>query len=77
MNDNYAGGVDAGKPSKYVPPIERKSGWDEYFIRDSLKTLTEAEKIRANKPLLAAIRKEAKKQLDSASKTHKTLQGAK
>jgi hypothetical protein len=74
MNDNYA---RAEKPSKYVPPLERKSGWDEYTIRDALKTLTEAEKIRANKPLLQAIKKEARKQLDSASKTHKTLQGAK
>ena len=62
---------------KYVPPFERKSGWDDYDVKDALRTLSQAEKIRRNKPLMAAIRKEAANQLKVAQATASQLQGGK
>lgn len=62
---------------RYVPPFERKSGWDDYEVKDALRTLSQAEKIRRNKPLMAAIRKEAAQQLKVAQATAQQLQGGK
>lgn len=53
-------------PNPYRPPEERTSGWDDYELRDGLRTLTAAQKIRRNRPFMAALRKEAKKQLNAA-----------
>lgn len=61
----------------YVPPEERKAGWSDYDVRDALRTLSQANKIRANKPLMAAVRKEAAKQLKVAQATTQQLQGGK
>ncbi|HZX81033.1 MAG TPA: hypothetical protein VFE72_08800 [Lysobacter sp.] len=57
----------------YIESIERKGGWDDYEIREALSTLTRAEKIRKNKPLMAAVKKEARKQLDAAARTANSL----
>ncbi len=48
---------------KYVPAIERKSGWDDYDLDGFLRTLSDAEKIKKNKPLMAALRKTAQKKV--------------
>lgn len=57
----------------YVPPADRKSGWKDYEVRDALRTLTDADKIKRNKPLMALIRAEAKKQLAAAAQTVKAV----
>ncbi|MES2347039.1 MAG: hypothetical protein V4641_05650 [Pseudomonadota bacterium] len=62
-------------PDKYVPTEEKKGGWDDYEIRDALRTLSQADKIRKNKPLMGAIKMEAQKQLKVAAATASTLQG--
>lgn len=67
----------ASAPEPYKEPVDRKSGWSEYDIRDSLRTLSQADKIRKNKPLMAAIKAEAVKQLAAAKATASTLQGGK
>lgn len=59
----------------YVRAIERSSGWDDYDIKNALTTLADADKIRKNKPLMAAIRKEAAAQLKTAQATASQLQG--
>jgi len=51
----------------YKKPSERMGGpFDDYEVKDALRTLTEAEKISRNKALLRACKVEAKKQLDAA-----------
>lgn len=67
--------IASAEPSRYIPAIERKSGWDDYQIKDALRTLSDAVKIRKNKPLMAAIKKEAAAQLKAAQATNATLQG--
>lgn len=54
-------------PYRHVPMEEKKSGWDDYDLRNALETLTRANKIRRNKPLMAAVKAEAKKQLAAAT----------
>lgn len=63
--------------SPYKPPEERSSGWSDYDIRDALRTLAQADKIRKNKALMTAIKAEAKRQLTAAQATHAKLQGGK
>lgn len=63
--------------TKYVPPEERKSGWDDYQIKDALRTLSQADKIVKNKAFMAAIRAEAVRQLKVAQATATKLQGGK
>lgn len=48
---------------KYVQPIDRKSGWDDYDLDNFIRTLSDAEKIRKNKPLMSALRAQAKKKV--------------
>lgn len=67
---------EGASPSKYVEPVLRKSGWDDYDIRDALRTLTQAAKIRKNAPLMRAIKKEARKQMQVAQDTASSLNGA-
>lgn len=65
--------VKGASPERaYIPPIERKSGWDEWQLKDMLRTLSEAAKIRRNKPLMAALKKEARKQLAALESTIKS-----
>ena len=63
----------APSTGKYVEPIDRKGGWDDYDIRNFLRTLSEAEKIKKNAPLMRALRAEAKKQLQALQTTANTL----
>ncbi len=63
--------------ASHKPSAERKSGWDDWEIRDALSTLSQADKIRKNKPLMAKVRAEAKRQLQAAKATHANLQGGK
>lgn len=61
-------------PSKYVEPEERKSGeFNDYEVRDALRTLASARKIQKNPHLMKAVRKEAQRQLQAAQSTVKTL----
>ena len=60
----------AGYDKPYAPPIERKDGpWDDYEIRDALRTLVDADKIRANSGLMRKVKAEAKKQAAAAQAT--------
>lgn len=64
-------------PTKYVSPEERKSGpFDDYEVRDALRTLTNARKIQKNPALMKAVRAEARRQLQAAESTQKALSGA-
>lgn len=72
-----AANVAVAEPSRYVPPEERKSGWDDYQIKDALRTLSQADKIVKNKAFMAAIRAEAVRQLKVAQATANKLQGGK
>ena len=65
-----AGPEPAMDSNKYVEPIDRKNGpWDDYDVRSFLRTLTEANKIRANPGLMKRIRAEAQKQVEVAKAT--------
>lgn len=65
-------------PSRYVEPEVRKSGpFDDYEVREALRTLTKAEQIKRNKSLLRACRTEAAKQVKAAQQAASSLQGAK
>lgn len=57
----------------FIPPEDRSSGWDDYEIRDALRTLTSAAKIRKNPALLRAVQREAKKQVAAAKATAASL----
>ena len=72
-----AKGSNMASPDRYQPAEERKSGWDDYEVRSALETLARADKIRKNKPLMAAVKAEAKRQLQAAQATHSNLQGGK
>lgn len=54
-----AKGQNGAAPGKYVPPHEKKSGWDEYEMDDALRTLRHAGEIVANKAFVAALKKHA------------------
>lgn len=60
-------------PSKYVPPIERKSGWDNWDLDQFLRTLTEAEQIRSNKPLMRALKDKAREKLQATQQLNKSI----
>lgn len=64
---------DRVSPSKWVPPHERKSGWEEYELREAMRTLSEAKKIRKNPALMRALRKEATRQLQALQATKNEL----
>lgn len=50
----------------YVAPIDRPNGpWDDYDLKDFLRTLTQAEKIKKNRGLMRRLRSEATKQLQA------------
>ena len=58
----------------YVRPIERKNGpWDDYDIREALRTLVDADKIRANSGLMRRVKAEAKKQAEAARATSASI----
>ena len=58
------------EPEKYVDPLDRKNGpWDDYDIQRFLRTLAEANKIRANPSLMKRVRAEAQKQVEVAKAT--------
>lgn len=63
----------ASAVSAYVDPVDRKSGWDDYDLKNMLKTLTDAEKIKRNKPLMAALRRQADQQLATLQRTKTSL----
>ena len=66
--------AEAASPGRYIPVEERKSGpFDDYDVRSALECLTRAKKIERNRPLMKAVRAEAKKQLAAAQGTIKTL----
>jgi lipopolysaccharide export system protein LptA len=68
--------IAASKP--YRSPAERTSGpFEAYEVKEALRTLTDAEKIKRNKALLRACRIEAKKQVDAAQAAAKSIQGGK
>ena len=69
-----AGPEPANYDKPYVRPIDRKAGpWDEYDIRDALRTLVDADKIRANSGLMRKVKAEAKKQAAAAQATAATI----
>lgn len=57
-----------------VPSKSRK--YDDWDVREALRTLTEAAKIQKNKALMGLVRKEAQKQLDAAKSTASALKGS-
>lgn len=62
----------------YKRPAERMAGpFDDYEIKEALRTLTEAEKIKRNKTLLRACKLEAKKQVQAATQAAESIQGGK
>ena len=62
----------------YKRPAERLGGpFDDYEVKDALRTLTDAEKIKRNKALLRACKLEAKKQVQAAQQAVNTIQGGK
>lgn len=61
---------------RYVSPEERKKGpFDEYEVREALRTLSSARKIQKNSALMRAVRAEARRQLRAAESTSKALSG--
>lgn len=68
----------AAAPQPYKKPSERMKGpFDDYEVKDALRTLTEAEKIKRNKGLMRAILLESDKQIEAAKAAKKTIQGGK
>ena len=71
---NVRGGSEGPSPSKpYVEPIDRKSGWDQWDLKNFLRTLADAGKIRKNPHLMRALRAEAQKQMDALKATTTNL----
>lgn len=59
---------------RYRAPEDRTGGpFDDYEVRDALRTLTQANKIRRNKALMKAVRREAQKQLQAAQSATREL----
>lgn len=61
---NMTGSPEMAEP--YKNPEDRRSGWSEWEVRDALRTLTTAAKIRKNASLMKAVREEARKQVKAA-----------
>lgn len=62
----------------YKRPAERMGGpFDDYEVKEALRTLTDAEKIKRNKALLRACKLEARKQVQAAQQAVDTIQGGK
>lgn len=60
----------------YKRPADRLGGpFDDYEVKEALRTLTEAEKIKRNKALLRACKLEAKKQVQAATQAAESIQG--
>lgn len=57
----------------YKSPEDRRSGWSEWEVRDALRTLTTAMKIRKNPSLMRAVRAEARKQQKAAEAVSKSI----
>jgi hypothetical protein len=57
----------------YKNPEDRRSGWSEWEVRDALRTLTTAMKIRKNPSLMRAVRAEARKQQKAAEAVSKSI----
>jgi threonine synthase len=57
----------------YKSPEDRKSGWSEWEVRDALRTLTTAMKIRKNPSLMRAVRAEARRQQQAAEAVSKSI----
>lgn len=68
---NVKGSYPSDKP--YVPSEERKSGWDDWQIRDALDTLAKAIKIRKNAAFMKVIRQKALEMQKIATETTKAL----
>lgn len=62
-----------GKEKAYVPTEERKSGWDDWQIRDALDTLAKAIKIRKNAAFMKVIKAKALEMQKIATETTKAL----
>lgn len=77
MAKNKSAGASMAIDAPYKAPEDRSSGWSDYDVRDALRTLSTADKIRKNKPFMAKIKAEAVKQLVAAKATASTLQGGK
>lgn len=62
----------------YKRPAERMGGpFDDYEVKEALRTLADAEKIKRNKALLRACKVEAKKQVQAAQSAAESIQGGK
>lgn len=58
---------------KYVPPAKRLDGpFDDYEVREALKTLSDAYKIKKNKKLMRAVRAEVSRQQKDAQEIFKS-----
>lgn len=68
---NMTGSPEMVEP--YKSPEDRKSGWSEWEVRDALRTLTTAMKIRKNPSLMRAVRAEARKQQKAAEAVSKSI----
>lgn len=65
-------------PAKYRPAVDRTGGpFDSYEVKEALRTLSDAEKIKRNRALLRACRIEAQKQVEAAKATSQSIQGVK
>lgn len=60
-------------PYEQKPAEDRKSGWSEWEVRDALRTLTTAMKIRKNPSLMRAVRAEARRQQKAAEAVSKSI----
>lgn len=57
-------------PGRYRPAKERMGGpFEDYEVREALRTLSDAAKIRKNKALMRAVKKEAQTQSKAAAAT--------
>lgn len=58
-------GSEVAQTYKHVPMEEKTSGWDEWELRDAMRTLTQAKKIRKNAALMRALQRSAQEQVKS------------
>ena len=66
----------ASYPKKHVLAVDRKGGpFDDYEVKEALRTLTDAEKIKRNRKLLRACKDEAAKQVKAATAAQHSIQG--
>lgn len=60
------------------PAYDRKSGpFDEWEVRDALRTVHDADRIRKNKSLMAEVQKEADRAAKAASDAAQSIKGGK